>query len=564
MAGIIGYETTDIDFEIVTFASGELNEYTEVEYNPTVYELKNTIQLAGVYNDWREHVSNRWQIKGELAPSFFQDYYFRIHCTPLSIDFGTISSDQQRQFYIWNAYPYNQVNLYEILISDSSGLTITGQSFPFTLNALQELTYELYVDGLGAPKVNSEIQFDFSDYPDPFPLVLTGDRIIKFDVVPEIPLEETWEWLTDIIVSDDGTEQRIDLRGPYPKIEQNFNVIFDNEELLREFYANLSICKSSLWVPEFQYTTKITTSSVIGNINIYYDNSKIDVRAGEYVLIKNNYISEVIEILTIESYGATTNTLTFDIPLGSYIIPGSSVYIEDNSYLERYAPNGVGKTKLNCKLLRERTTLYKNVVSFDTFLGDIILPDRSLVKETSKDSFSSGIKTLDNSTGLIENISRWDYSRLIKDMFFKFDRYLNYDKLNYWKYFFSLCKGQTKKFWIPTFRNDLELFEPAAETASSIACKGIEYARKVYQVPTHRYLEFETDAGIHRVSVVGASEVDGNSLLSFTPTLPSGPLWANINRISFLLPVRLASDEVKLTHYHLDTTIEFSVRTAEI
>lgn len=564
MAGIIGYETTIIGFEIITFASEELNEYTEAEYNPTVYEFHDSSQLVGSYSNWREHISNRWQVKGELLSSFFQDYYFRIHCYPIEINFGTISSDQQREFYVWNAYPYNQANLYEILVSDSSGITITGQSFPYTLKPLEELTYEIYVDGLGSPKINSEIQFDFSDYPDPLPLILTGDRIIKFDVIPEIPLEETWEWLTDIIISNDGTEQRIDLRGSYPKIEQNLNVIFDTEESLREFYANLSICKSSLWIPEFQYASKITSPSLIGNINIHYDNSKIDVRVGEYIMIKNNDISEVIEILTIESYGATTNTLTFDIPLDSYIIPGSSVYIEDNSYLERYAPNGIGKTKLNCKLLRERTTLYKNVVSFGTFLGDIVLPDRSLVKETSKDSFSSGIKTLDNSTGLIENISRWDYSRVIKDMFFKFDRYLNYDKLNYWKYFFSVCKGQTKKFWIPTFRNDLELFEPASEATSSITCEGLDYARKVYQVPTHRYLEFETGAGIHRVSVVDASEVDGNSLLSFTPALPSGPLWANINRISFLLPVRLASDEVKLTHYHLDTTIEFSVRTAEI
>lgn len=564
MAGIIGYATTQIEYEIVTFASEELNEYTEVEYNPTVYEFRDTSQLVGLYADWREHTSNRWQIKGDLSSSFFQDYYFRIHCTPLEINFGTISSDQQREFYVWNAYPYNQVHLYEILISDSSGITITGQSFPYALNALEELTYELNVTGLGSPTLNSQIQFDFSDYPDPLPLILTGGRIIKFDVIPEVPIEETWEWLTDVIVSEDGTEQRIDLRGEYPKIEQSFNTIFDSEQSLREFYSNLLISKSALWVPEFQYATKITSPSIIGNTNLYFDNSKVDIREGEFVLIKNSDVSEVIEILTIESYGATTNTLTFDISSGSYIIPGSSVYIEDNSYLERYSPNGVGKTKLTCNLLRERDTLYKTSVSFDTFLSDIVLADRSLVKETSKDSFSSGIKTLDNSTGLMENISRWDYSRVTKDVFFKFNRFSNYDKLNYWKYFFSSCRGQARKFWMPTFRNDLELFEPAAEGTSSITCKGLDYARKVYQLPTHRCLEIETEGGTQRVSVVDASEVDGNTLIAFSPALPSGSLWASINRISFLLPMRLATDEVKLTHYHLDTTIEFSVRTAEV
>jgi len=563
MVAISGYLTTDITFEIVDFCSEDLNENTEASYEKAAWSLTEIVQLNGSYSDWREHESNRWQIKGNLFPSFFQDYYLRIHCTPLGINLGTIATTQERQFFIWNAYPYNPVNLYEILISDQSGIIIEGQSTPYEFSPLQELTYDLTVDYIGTPVIYSEILFDFSDYPDPLPLILTGDRIIKFDVVPEVPVIETWEWLTDIIDSDDGSEQRISILGEVPRIEQNINVIFENQTELRSFYTNLLICKGFLWVPEFQYATRVTSESSVGELNIYFDNSKIDVRELEYILIKTPTGSEVIKIETIESFGCTTIPLIFDIPLGSFVIPGSAVSIEDNSYLERFATNEVGKTTLNCKLLRQRESLARagSSFTFDTFLDTIVLDDRSLADDLLKDVLFAGLKSVDNQTGLESLISRWDYSRTGTDKSFKFNRVSNYEKLDYWKLFFAHCRGQCKKFWVPTYREDLNFIEIVS--TSSFICSSVEYARKTFTLPTHRYLEFETEGGIHRVSVLEASAVDDTSLIEFEPALPVDPLWALIKRVSFLLPVRLNSDTVTLKHYHNDTTIEFSVRTAE-
>ena len=60
------------------------------------------------------------------------------------------------------------------------------------------------------------------------------------------------------------------------------------------------------------------------------------------------------------------------------------------------------------------------------------------------------------------------------------------------------------------------------------------------------------------------SSVDGNTLLYFDPALPTGEGWTDFNKICFLLPVRLAEDTVKWTHYHLESILKFSVRTAEI
>ncbi|WBF77008.1 hypothetical protein PSV3_00307 [Septimatrevirus PSV34] len=75
---------------------------------------------------------------------------------------------------------------------------------------LQELTYEITVGVSGPPNINVEVQFDFSNVPDPLPILITGTRAVKFDIVPEVPLNETWEWLSDNIVAVDGTEQRTD------------------------------------------------------------------------------------------------------------------------------------------------------------------------------------------------------------------------------------------------------------------------------------------------------------------------------------------------------------------
>jgi len=66
-----------------------------------------------------------------------------------------------------------------------------------------------------------------------------------------------------------------------------------------------------------------------------------------------------------------------------------------------------------------------------------------------------------------------------------------------------------------------------------------------------------------RVSVTSATESSGNSILSISPSLPSGAGYTSISRISYLLPMRLSSDSVEWKHFGLESILSISTKTAE-
>lgn len=548
-------------------ASVELNQLTEAKYSPSVQNFVGNKFIGGGYSAYRTPSPNTWQISGSLQPSFFQDYYFRVHATPAKLNLQTVASLQTRQVNVWNAWPSIPAEITDILLSNSAGIEITGQQVPYTMKPLQELTYDLNVGISGAPNINVEIQFDFSNVENPLAILVTGTRAVKFGVTPEVPIEEVWEWLSDLMVATDGTEQRIALRGEMPRVELNLKVKFETSESIRSFYADLVSAEGKLWLPEYQYATQTTAASAAGSYQVYYDNKQTDIRAGDYVLIQTPLSAVLVEINALNANGGlATSPLSTDIPQNSLIMPGSAVLIDNSTAISRYAVNHAAELTLNCKLTRQRETLIRtgSAVTLPTFLGFPVVDKRPLADDMVKDGFDTGQVSLDNQTGLPDLVTRWDYTRVGGTRSFKVDRIKKPEDLDYWKTVFSYCRGKTRKFWMPTFRDDLQPVVAPSDAASAYTVKGTEYAEKIWAILTHKFIEIETAAGIHRTQITGASVIDGNTIILLSDAVPSGEGWRNVVRISYLLPVRLNDDKVEWRHYGLESLLNFSIRTAEV
>jgi len=505
-------------------------------------------------------------IEGYAAKKFSDDYYYRVHVTPLYFNLGTLSSLVQKQFFVWNAWLDRSASLDNINVTNSSGITLTGQMAPYEIKPNMVLTYYVNIGMGGPPAIKSDLLFDFSNVPDPFPLVIVGLRALLFGTVPEVPVVERWDWLTDVITATDGTEQRISVRGNVPRTELKIKTIFDTSSLIRGFYSDLVSSYGRLWVPEYQYATTITAQSLIGTFQLYFDNTRTDIRDGEYVIIKNGTVTMIVEIGVINASGATvTAPLSATVPVGYLIMPGSAALIEDQSSLDRYHVNEVAEVSLNCRMMRSRTELVRqgSSVTLPTFLTYPVLDKMPLADDMPKDTVSTGQVTIDNSTGIIDVISRWDYSRVGGLRSFKVNRILVPAEMDFWKTFFAYARGAARKFFMPTYRTDLILSVAPASAASAISVMGTDYVRKVWPILTHRYLELETASGILRVSVTDATESSGNSLLSISPSLPAGAGYTSISRISYLLPMRLGSDSVEWKHFGLESILSFSTKTAE-
>lgn len=569
MAGKLGTFLSAQSFEYGSFnpnISPGVNGLTPATLAPlATYDPKQP-RGGGSYSSYKIAPSNRWSIVGIDQPNFFRDYYFRIHVQPLRIDLQTVASSQSREVTVWNSYPFTAAQLNEILVSNRAGIEIVGQSAPFSIAPLQELVYDVTVGTSGPPNINSEIQFDFSNVANPLPILVTGTRAVKFDVVPEVPVNETWEWLTDNIVAVDGTEQRIALRGEMPRIEESLKVIFDSQELIRKFYADLISCAGRLFIPEFQYATQINQDSAVGTFQLYFNISQTDVRIGEYVLIQTPINSALVELRTLNEFGAiTTSALSFEVPKGSLIMPGSPALINNNTKIARLSVNEVAETTLVVKMIRQREVLQRpgSTTALPLFLGKPLLEKRPLADSSVNDSVSTGQQQIDNATGIPDIIRRWDYSRIGGEREFKVNRVKNPEELDYWKAFFAYTRGAVRKFWIPTFRPDLIVAESPAVSSNNLKIKGSEYAEKIWPILTHRYIEIETEAGIHRTTITGANAIGDFTFILFNPPLPAGVGYTNIFRVSYLLPVRLDDDKITWKHYGLESILQFSIITAE-
>ena len=545
--------------------SSELNELTPVQYAPAIYDPRD-MTLRGGRSAYRIAPSNRWPIVGNEQNNFFRDYYFRVHVSPLKLDLQTVASSQTRQFKVWNAWPFRNAQLSDVLVSNPVGIEITGQAVPYSMPPLKELTYDITVATSGPPNISVEVQFDFSNVADPLPILITGTRAVKFDIVPEVPVNETWEWLSDLMIATDGTEQRIALRGEMPRVELNLKVKFDSSESIRRFYSDLLSSVGRLWIPEFQYATRTTAASASGSLQVYFDGTQTDIRAGDYVLIQTPVTAILVEIKTLNaSGGLVSSALVADIPANSLIMPGSPALIDNQTSIDRYAVNQAAETTLICKMIRQRSTLTRtgSAVTLPTFLGSPVVDKRPLADELVKDEVSTGQISIDNQTGLPDIISRWDYSRIGGPRTFKVNRIKAPDEMDYWKTVFAYCRGQARKFWMPTYRDDMKLAVAPSDATTTYTIEGTQYAEKIWPIITHRYIEIETASGIHRTQITGASVTGSNTIVLLTTPLPTGAGWRSVSRISYLLPVRLNDDKIKWKHYGLESLLNLSIRTAE-
>ena len=567
MAGRLGQVTNDRNYpEINPAFSKDNNAFGQRMFDPAPFDSE-TRKAQGPRNPFRIAPANLWAIPGQQAPNFFDDFYNRIHVLPLKIDLQTIASSQTREVSVWNAYVKNSTTLDEISISQPAGIEITGEATPFSMNPLKEIFYNVTVGVSGPPNINVEILFDFSNVADLLPLVITGTRAVKFDIVPEVPVTETWEWLSDLMVATDGSEQRIALRGEVPRIELSFKAVFDSKEQIRRFYGDFLAAVGRLWLPEYQYTTRTTAKTTAGTNLLYYDNTKTDIRAGEYVLIQTPTNAALVEVTSLTVSGALlTSNMLFDIPTDSLIMPGSPALIDNQTALARYAVDDVAEVSFNARLTRQRTVLTRtgSAVSLPQFLGVPVVEKRPLADELVKDEVSTGQVSLDNQTGVQDIISRWDYSRIGGPRTFKVNRMYAPEEMDYWKTVLAYARGQARKFWMPTYRQDLKVIVMPADAATNYTVEGTQYAEKVYSLPTHRYIEIETSSGTHRTTIIGASVSGGNSVILFDPAVPTGAGWKVINRISYLLPVRINDDKIEWKHYGLESLLNLSIRTAEV
>lgn len=485
-------------------------------------------------------------LQGFLSSAFSDDYYHRVHLTPPHIELGNIASETSAQVSLWNAHLV-PISLTAIELTNAAGIVVQGGvSAPGTVAALRELTYSVVVSLDGPPAIDASIAWDFDDLPTPV-LTLAGSRIIAWAFTPDwrSGVTELLEWLTDVMRSPTGREQRRALRLA-PRRSFTARVIVDGLErqLLDLMLWNWA---SRIWaMPVWHDGQRLPASVAAGAVTIPCGTTGREFAAGGLALLRGARADQS-EVVTIQS--VLPDSLTLARPLTSGWARGTSIW-----------PAVAARLTELPTLSRLTDRASETIVTFqqqaggdaaaalpgESYRGRPVLgvaPDESEVLTTQVQRL---LHELDSMTGPVHRVDSANRSFTLQSY-----RFLEYGRAGHvaLRGLLHFLQGRQQALWLPTFADDLNLVETMPGVSTAMVVRNIGYFR--YGGGAGRRdirIQLRSGAVFHR-RIEAASALDADrEQLTLDTALGQTVAPAEVVRISWLALCRLDQDAVEFLH----------------
>lgn len=496
-------------------------------------------EIPQAYSAWR-------------MPTFLDDYYNRIHIRPSNVNVGNLVSEQQFAIEVWNGF-FNNRYLQNIQVQNGGGISLVGAAPPATWAALETKTYQLTVTTDGPPDINAIFRFDWDGTADDANLTVLGSRIVALPYIFEAPAKEVLEWKTDVLTTNDGSEQRVRLRK---KPRQSFNVTYPipYREMARAenlVYGWLTRRWAvALWSEAQQVGTLLAGTTVI---NI--DTTASDYRDGAPIMIWESNRKSATADVGIVSAG----TLTLNRPLAEtfnnpWIVPVRLGRIVGNVSRATSGYNGS----------LEMTYEFSDNIDLDPpaaptqFLGYDVYFDEALKNgEALTDSLQARVDVVDYGTAAGASFySPWTYTRIGRP--YKFLLQGLQDIWNFRK-FLHRRAGRLRPFWVPTFENNMRVAQ-TGELTQSIEVYADDYREFA---PERTHIGILLDDGTWLLRTINAATASGADTAVIGLDAPININAGRIRQISFLGLKRLDADRVEL-QWNSNRVLECTVRMMEI
>lgn len=383
------------------------------------------------------------------------------------------------------------------------------------------------------------------------------------DQVPEIPIAETWQWDTDVIVSDNGTEQRISLME-FPKRSVNLTIGMDTEAEVNKVAARVAGSGEGLAIPFYQAATRLTASAAAGAGAISFNASRTDVRSGAEALIFDRAGRvERVRLAVVSAAGATlAQPLAGAWSRKASIAPIWDCYASGSLAITRNNPDYIASLKASFTEVDFMEPFANEFAAYEfrQFKGYPVLEVNATGSEFEQ-SYETGATTQEyGQRAFIRN--PWLHSQIVMPRQFLCQRVLQPESWRMWRALGDYAKGSTNPFFVPTFRNDFEVLVMPGGNANTVIFKGVEYAEEYAPFePYRQFAFFLEDGGVQLASLVDFAIIGGNTVAHFTPALPAGVNPAK--KCSLLLKVRIADDRISCEHNALHTMLSINLRTAD-
>lgn len=491
-------------------------------------------------------------------------WFDRIHIIPRDkLKFGNILAFQVQDFEIFNAYRKTQATLNSITngLGDGAGTNdISAPSVldPFTsfLDAastrLNPIKTQLQVQKDGAPTFDGALAFNFSTG-DVASIFASGNRIAIWPIKPESGFEESMEFLSDVMTSMSGKEQRLSLRSkPREGYLFDYRLSDDSRQRAQVF---LQGWQSNLWaLPMFQSGGRLTAPVAIGATSMTVDTTtNRDYRVGgQAVLYVDEQIQEVVTITAI-----TSTTIEFlntpvlrEHTVHTEVFPARLCYIKKAVAGKRYAVN-VEDFRIEWQVWDNDTgALSPDASAFPSYNSKVLFECNLMGSNAMRLTHNANVRFVDNGTGKIKAYSRWagTHKRSSTQGFFLRSR----QEIIEAKQLLMELQGKQKSFYLPSFIGDMRAMAGFLSTDTDLSVNGMDMERFIganIQHP-HKIVRIHLSNGTILTRTIVSVAKNGDTLDTITLDAPYGvdATLEEITKVEFLEQVRFDVDRFTLRY----------------
>ena len=501
----------------------------------------------------------------------FADIWFdRVHALPRTkFEFGNIITLIEDEYEIYSAYRTADTTLTTIVNNALPGIELPGISAPLLVPHLTSILDATTTDnsggtGLGTivktkiqatadglPRFDTTIDFTFSTGDAP-KLYVSGQRIVLIPTEYEAPVKETLAFLTDIIESMNGKEQRIALRS---NPRQIFEVLYRVSDVERQaMQAMLMDWQSKsfgfpLWHEYVETTAAVTAGATSYPISGGDDS---DFRVGGTAVIITD--ANTFDVITIQAKTDTTITAasgsTNAYPAGSTIMPLRTAIIQRAISGGQHL-NGLEDFKVTFQVTDNDTgapTGDTTPGTWSIYGSRVLFDDCNVSDGTMTESYFRRVYRVDNHTGVVTQDASWDKNKRSADKGFVAHSRAEIMKLR--KLILAL-RGKQKSFWIPTFMDDVTPNAVMNAGTLTLDIENIGYSRFVKERNPKKVLRISFTNGDPDIVRIVQSSVQVSSTmerLTLDTNWPSTYQIADIYRMQFYELVRFNSDMINFNY----------------
>lgn len=489
---------------------------------------------------------------GIICTGYAAIFYNRIFVIPNPLDLGNLVSDKSGSINVFNGF-FSPKTLEDIVETNVQGLTLNGPSLPTIFAPLQEIEYIVDAEvSSGPPTIDASYFYDFAGTANDLTVAVIGARVLALPYLFQAGLLERLNWKTEVITSNDGSEQRLKLRNA-PRQEFDFDIAIPNGQVA-ELDSLLYGWRGNFFGLPISSECRLSIGPTSGSSpNIDVNTEFGDFRIGGLAIIYNSPTDfELVNILSFTTNQIiATADLTKVFPAGSLVMPVQ---------VARLLSNPTRRTNGHRQRLSARFQVTENIVlptsaAPDQYKGfDVYLDEPLTIGPFINDTYNTRVDLVDFETGSFDTFSPWLKTKTQRTFGVQFDNLEDVWNFRLWTH---RREGKLRPFWMPTFEANFTLITTGSLDVELLVTdegqKGLSAGRNDLAV--------RTDTGWAFREIISIVQSGNDLLVTLDTTL--GFDASTVEYISFMGRKRLSSDRIEI-NWQGNNTGNASVPITEI